>query len=222
MRFEKTARRFSLFCCAVLFGLWSGGLIEFAVNVERAEEARAAKAVRERVAGKLLAHVQADDAQREVVCLTNIVYHEARGELPGHRELIATVVLAMRDDPKWPSAKTVCGLAKQKGLFSHLKDPELARFSEKAWMENFLLADSVYRNIWRDQLLPRGWECVRAFAISDEYKDSLGPKARKQLGITPEERGFKFFRAKFDPVDTRGRKTFHTPKGGCAHPMPTT
>ncbi len=221
-RFFNTAYHFSLACCAIIFGLWLGGLAEFAVKVERHETARVEKLKRERTAQKLLAHVKNVDTQREVVCLANIVHHEVRGELEGNRRLVATVVLAMRDDKKWPMPKTICGLAKHRGLFSNLKNPEVSHMSDGVWLSNFLLADDVYRGIWREQLLPRGWECVRSFMISKAYLDTLNEAGLERLGITKERRGIRFFELHREPVDTRGKKTFYGPKGGCENPLPTT
>lgn len=222
VRFWNTAHHFSIGFCTLLFSIWLAASAEYAVKVKRAEEARIVRTERERVAAKLLAHVKPEKAQSEVTCLGNIIDSEVGGELEGNRRLLATVVLAMRDDEKLALPKTICGLAKHPRLFSNLKDPETPRRSDRAWLTNYLIADEVYRGIWREQLLPRGWECVRNFMISDEYIASLGPRARAQLGITPEERGIAYFRKNLEPIDTRGRKSYYQLKGGCDNPLPTT
>lgn len=222
VRFWNVAHDVSIGFLTVLFSLWLTEVAHYAVNIERAEKAQIARAERYRVAEKLLAHVRPEKAQAETICLGNIIDHEVGGELEGVRRLVATVVLAMRDDVELRLPKTVCGLAKYPRLFSNLKNPDVPKRSDRAWLANFLIADEVYRDIWREQLLPRGWECVRNFMISDAYLASLNQRRRAQLGITPEERGIDFFRRHLEEVDTRGRKSFYQPKGGCDNPLPTT
>lgn len=207
--------------CAIIVGVWLGASLEAHQESERRETLRLERTLREHTAQKLIAHTNAHNHDRETVCLANIVHHEARGELRGVRRLIALVVLAMRDDPSWIGTRTVCGLAKQPRLFSQLKDVDVPHFEKAAWFENYLLAQEVYQTVWRHQLLPQGWGCVRGFKISDEYLASLDQKRRAQLGITSEAKGIRYFREKRQAVDTRGRFTFYREKGAC-NPLPTT
>lgn len=58
------------------------------------------------------AHPEAMQAARDLDCLTDAVYYEARGETPKGRQAVATVVLNRVKNPSFP--KTVCGVVFQR------------------------------------------------------------------------------------------------------------
>ena len=58
------------------------------------------------------AHPEAVQAARDLDCLTDAVYYEARGETPRGRQAVATVVLNRVKNPSFP--KTVCGVVFQR------------------------------------------------------------------------------------------------------------
>jgi hypothetical protein len=178
---------------------------------ERAE----ARAEAQRV--ERVAQIKRDE--REITCLTNVVYHEARGEVNGVRELVGKTVLAIVDDKTLKQPKTVCGLAEVKGMFSSITGVNEPHFAETVWMDLYAHMSDVY---YGERTLPRGWGCVRGFRVSDDQLEKLGPKALAQLGFTVEAKGLKYFAAHRVPVDTRGRITFYSPRGGCSNPSATT
>ena len=163
--------------------------------------------------------VQLQFEQHEITCLTNVAHHEARGELVGVRELVIKTVLAIIGDDEMRLPKTVCALAQVPGFFSQLKNLDRARFADPIWTKiNGEVADVYYGS----RTLPRGWGCVRAFRVSDDTMEKMSGKALAQLGFTVRAKGLKYFAAHRVPVDTRGRVTFYSPRGGCGNPSPTT
>jgi hypothetical protein len=169
--------------------------------------------------GVNVAKIDALHDEREIVCLANIIHREARGELRGHRRSIGMVIVARRDDPsrQWPSS--ICEMAVNTGEFSGMMEPIAVNAAEMAsWTENLTLAREVYDEAWKEQLLPRGWECVRFYKVSDARIARLTPKAQKQLRIGTK--GVGFFK-KLEAVETRGSHTFYRDPKRCS-PMPTT
>lgn len=164
------------------------------------------------------AMAQKAEAMRQIVCLTNITHHEARGESPEVRKLLARVVIAMAHDKSFTKAKTVCDLAKIKGMFSQIVHINNVRTDVKDWPKIFSEVSAVYES---DRLLPPGWQCVRGFRLSDDKMETLSSKALSQLGFTMQATGLKYFAKSMVPVDTRGTITFYSPRGGCKHPTRT-
>lgn len=156
--------------------------------------------------------------ENEIDCLGKAIFNEARGENAGVKRWIGIVVIARRDDPsrKWPN--TVCGNAFQKNAFSGI-EKLLAVGNDRVWSDVRGVAEEVYHAAWKQQLLPRGWGCVRYFKVSDERLAKLGPKQLKQLGITSGS-GLEFFK-KLRHVDTRGSVSFYENPRDCS-PLPTT
>ncbi len=206
-RAYQVASHFSLAFCAVLCGLWLGALWESKrgeINVaeQRAQESRYRVAFEE----------------QEITCLTNVVYHEVRGEKKGVRELTAKAVLATISDPSY-SRHSVCSDAQTAGRFSGLREPRKEKFADSVWNAIWWEMNEVY---YGPRTLPRGWQCVRAFRASDDYMEKLSDRAIRQLGISVSATGMKYFAASNVPVDTRGTVTFYSPRGGCKFPSPTT
>lgn len=207
-RFYRTSINTSHFFGALVAAMIIGtGLEAHRVAEAKAEAAREAR----------LEQVKFEE--KEIVCLTNIVHHEARGEMSGVRELVGKTVLAIIGDDTSRLPKTVCGLAKVKGFFSQIKGTSEPRFADAHWTRIYGEMSGTY---YGPRTLPRGWGCVRSFRVSDEQLETLSGKALAQLGFTMEAKGLKFFAAKRVPVDTRGRITFYSPRGGCKDPTPTT
>ncbi len=206
-RFKRAAsffsHSFSLLVATLALAIGLSAIFAEEIRVEQARMARLAALA---------------EQEREIVCLANIVHHEARGEIVGVRELIAKTVLAIAADPASKSAKTICGLAKTPGLFSQFKDAHGTKFENPLWHSIYGHMSDVY---YGPRTLPNGWGCVRGFRVSDDELEKLGPKAIAQLGFTVKATGLKYFAAHRVPVDTRGRVTFYAPRGGCKHPAPT-
>ncbi len=207
-RFFRTSIHMSHFFGALIFAMIVGPGIE----MQRIAEARAEAAREARL-------VQLRKDEHEITCLTNVAHHEARGEMVGVRELVAKTVLAIAGDRMSKLPKTVCELARVKGMFSNIRYVEEPRFADAKWAAIHGEMSEVY---YGPRTLPRGWGCVRGFRVSDDQLEKLGPKALAQLGFTVNAKGLKYFAAHRVPVDTRGRITFYAPRGGCSDPTPTT
>jgi hypothetical protein len=105
------------------------------------------------------------------------------------------------------------------GAFSGIDKPlELTVSDFRIWSQVQRVAIEVYEGAWKDQLLPRGWHCVRYFKLSPRRLAALTPKNREQLGIT-KGRGLNFFE-KLNRVATLGAFSFYE-EPGCT-PLPTT
>lgn len=160
---------------------------------------------------------------REVRCLSEIIYREARSETVGIRQLMAMVVLARRDDPdsQWP--KTICGILAQPNQIS--QSDQVIRVSQRdmpSLASTFDIAADIYDRAWQTQLLPQGWECVRYWKISDVKLAKLSEKNFEQLGISKERKGLGFFN-KLEPVETPpGSITFYRDPNRCGKKLPTT
>jgi len=131
---------------------------------------------------------------KEVECLANIIFREARDQSVGIRRLTAIVTIARRDDtdPQWP--KTICGIMVQKGQISGV-DQELVLNPDalRTLDQSHRIAEEVYEGAWKTQLLPHGWECVRYWRISDEKLAAMKTKHLRQLGIDKQFKGLGFF-----------------------------
>ncbi len=152
-------------------------------------------------------------------CLTDIVFREARSEIVGVWRMIAMVVIARRDDTsrRWPN--TVCGNRDKPGAFSGINMPlDLTLSDFLIWSQVQRVTGEVYDGAWRDQFLPRGWECVRYFKLSPKRLSTLKPADKKRLGIT-KGKGLDFFE-KLNRVATLGAFSFYE-EPNCA-PLPTT
>ncbi len=157
-------------------------------------------------------------AYREIICLTNVVYHEARGESRTARDDIALVVLASVKDRSFTKARNVCEYAHIKGKFSNIRSVEQVRADLPEWPK---LYDEVTRVYNGPRTLPNGWGCVRAFRLSDDKLETLKDKVFHQLGITSSAKGLKYHAEAFVPIDTIADVTFYSPRGGCKYPSPT-
>ena len=162
-------------------------------------------------------------AAAEIDCLAEIVFREARSESVGIQRLTAITAIARRDDsdPQWP--KTICGILHQPGQISQAETPldigprELANLSLIR-----KLAEDVYEGAWKTQKLPRGWECVRYWRVSDEHLAKMNSKKFKQLGISRSQKGLSFF-GKLEEVKTPpGTVAFFRDPARCITPLPTT
>lgn len=180
------------------------------------ERDRIAEAKVEMLREQRLAQLQKDE--REIVCLTNVVHHEARGEKPEVRELVAKTVLAIAADPDMRLPNTVCELARVKGMFSAIKVVEEEQFRDPRWKK---LYHEVSEYFYGNRALPRGWGCVRGFRVSDDKLEKLDGKQLHKLGFTVEAKGLKYFAARMLPVGTRGNVTFSMPRAGCRYLTPT-
>ena len=78
--------------------------------------------------------------QSEVLCLAQNLYHEARGEPPLGRLLVAKVTINRQKSGKFP--KTICGVVYQKGQFSWTKHPNKIK-DQQAWKESLELAHII-------------------------------------------------------------------------------
>lgn len=68
----------------------------------------------------------AQSSQRDLQCLAEALYFEARGEGAQGQRAVAEVILNRVDHPRFP--KTVCGVVNQRGQFTYNKN---ARIREK-------------------------------------------------------------------------------------------
>lgn len=161
---------------------------------------------------------QAEHEQSEITCLANIVQSEGGGETVGNRYLIAMIVKARRDDPSKRWGTTFCEVA-QKREFNGLQDPHDA---SKLLPRNIKIAAFIYHDPWKKQVLPRGWECVRNYAVPLKVIKKLSAKRRAQLGITKAMKGYAYFQKKLRPVARFGGHEAYESKTHCAYPLPTT
>ena len=161
--------------------------------------------------------------EREIGCLANILFREARSESVGIRRLTAIVTIARRDDPdpQWP--KTICGIMSQRGQISQVnKTIDLDPNGLRVLAQDREIAAEVYDGAWKTQKLPRGWECVRYWRISDDVLATLDKKHFEQLGIKKDFKGLSFF-DKLVPVKTPpGKVTFYRDPKRCGKALPTT
>lgn len=198
----RFARVFSAFLAISVLSM--GLAADFAAE-ERAERTR-----KER-----LAKIQEDE--RKIVCVTNIVFHEVRDQPKDVRILTGKTVLEMAND-NTSRAKTVCDLGKVKGMFSAIKNVDTPRFTNPVWLGIYWEMSETY---YGDRTLPRGWQCVRNFRLSDEKLATLSERNLKQLGITPERKGLEFFDRATMQIAVRGDIAFFAPLKGCAKPSKT-
>jgi len=158
-----------------------------------------------------------------VDCLAEIVFREARSESVGIQRLTAITVIARRDDkdPQWP--KTICGILRQPNQISQSDRP--LNLGPRGLANLSLirqLAEEVYEGAWKTQLLPRGWECVRYWRVSDVHLAKMNSKKFKQLGISKSLKGLSFF-DKLEEVKTPpGTVTFFRDPNRCVTRLPTT
>ena len=139
---------------SLTFAIMVSTMISFSGFAHIAHDIRVEEGVRE------YALAQKAEAMRQIVCLTNITHHEARGETPEVRRLLAKVVIAMAHDPAFTKARTVCELAKIPAMFSQIKHIDTVRADVKDWPKIYSEVSAVYET---DRLLPPGWQCVRSF-----------------------------------------------------------
>lgn len=157
--------------------------------------------------------------EREVNCLTDIIFREVRGEMVGVWRMVAMVAIARRDDAsrRWP--KTICGNRDQPRAFSGIDKPlDLSLRDFLVWAQVQQVAEEVYEGAWKTQFLPKGWECVRYFKLSPERIAELKLQDKKRLGITSGT-GLWFFE-KLERVATLGSISFY--KEPRCSPLPTT
>lgn len=162
-------------------------------------------------------------AEREIDCLTNIIFREARNQSVWIQRLTAIVTIARRDDedPQWP--KTICEIMVQPRQISQVHeviDITVADLLQLGLVRD--LAEEVYEGAWKTQLLPRGWECVRYWRVSDETLQRARVEDLRQLGITKKRKGLGFF-DRLTPVPTpEGDVTFFEDPRRCVTKLPTT
>lgn len=81
-----------------------------------------------------------------VQCLTQAVYHEARGEPLGGQVAVARVILHRVADTRWPD--TVCDVVYQPAQFSFTAKPHPVR-DQPAYQRSALVALTVYAEmVW--------------------------------------------------------------------------
>lgn len=209
---DETRIQFCARFTSLLFAVMVSTMISFSGFAHINYNARMDEAARQ-----LLLEQKAED-MRQIICLTNIVHHEARGEKSEVRKLVGKVVIAMASDPAFTKSQNVCDLAKVKGMFSQIKFVEQIRSDVKLWPTIYDEVSTVYES---DRLLPPGWQCVRGFRLSDDTLERLGPKSLAQLGFTVNATGLKYFAKAMVPVDTRGTITFYSARSGCKNPTQT-
>ncbi|HEV3245284.1 MAG TPA: cell wall hydrolase [Candidatus Paceibacterota bacterium] len=157
----------------------------------------------------------------EIACLKEALYYEGRGGIVLEQLLQGMIILARvaDKDPQWP--KTICGAVAQDRQFSYYSDEDvLNRPIERAAMARAdMLAKRLYFGAWKTQFLPRGWECVRFYKVSDAKLTSMDEKHLAQLKVSKRSLGyFGTLRA----VATIGSHTFYRDPERCVTPLPTT
>ncbi len=196
---------------AWIFGAFLGlSLLSVGLVADFAAEARV-EALREQRLTKI------QEKERKIVCLTNIVFHEVRNQPKDVRIVTGKTVLEMAND-NTSRAKTVCDLGRVKGTFSAIKNVDTPRFHDPVWLGIYWEMSETY---YGDRTLPRGWQCVRNFRLSDEKLATLGEKSLKQLCITPERKGLEFFDRATVQIAVHGDIAFFAPLKGCAKPSKT-
>lgn len=161
---------------------------------------------------------QAEFDMSEIKCLAKLIQSEGGGELVGNRYLIAMIAKARRDDPSGQWGKTFCAIANKKefnGMKKALADSELLP-------RNLQIAEFIYRDPWKQQVLPKGWECVRNYAVPLKKIMQLSAKKRAQLGITKAMKGYAYIRNELHPVTIFGGHEAYEAKIRCKDPLPTT
>ena len=131
---------------------------------------------------------------REIKCLTEIAFREAQNKPIGIRRLIALVVIARRDDTdsQWP--RTICGIMRQPGQISGMDtEMQLNKVQLLVLEQTQQMAAELYDEVWKTQLMPKGWECVRYWRLSDSQLASLTDRHFAQLGISRSMKGLAFF-----------------------------
>lgn len=213
MRFIESARlKKAAFHLSMGFAaLIASGVLAIGLERDRIAEAKA-----EMLREQRLAQIQREE--REIVCLTNVTKHEAGGETPDVRELVAKVVLAIAADPDMRLPSNVCDLAKVPAMFSAIKVVDDEQFADPHWKKLYHEVSEYY---YSSRALPRGWGCVRGFRVSDDKLEKLDGKQLHKLGFTVEAKGLKYFAARMLPVGTRGNITFSMPRAGCKYLTPT-
>lgn len=159
-----------------------------------------------------------ENEAEQVTCLANIIQTEAGGERVGNRMLVAMIAKARKDDSTKLWGGDFCTLAKKRE-FNGVDNPREENHLRK---DNIEIAQFIVRDQWDKQVLPRGWGCVRYYALAEEIVAKLSPKQKKKLGISKEMKGYAFFREKLRPVARFGRHVAYEPKDGCTNPHPTT
>lgn len=200
-RLDWLSHHITLGVCAICCGLYFGAFVEAHAAAEK----------------RLLE--KAHFVEAEINCLGSIAFHEARNQRRGSRRLLMMVMIARRDDPqgRWP--KTICGNAVNGEISQVSKEIPLNSLEAAALRDNFALAREVYAEAWKEQLLPRGWECVRFFRLSDAELAKLSETQLRKLGIV-SGKGMRFFEG-LVPVQTHGSITFYKHPTACT-PLPTT
>lgn len=74
---------------------------------------------------------------KEIGCLANIIYHEARGEAQAGKIAVAYVVMNRVDSKAHPN--TVCAVIRQKGQFANKGKPG----KNSSWLESVKVAEMV-------------------------------------------------------------------------------
>jgi Cell Wall Hydrolase len=164
--------------------------------------------------------------EEEIGCLREAMYYEGRGGLVGEQIMQGMVIIARATDPdpQWP--KTICGVVHQvmKGVpqFSYWGDKALMDLQLEgiAWGNADHLARRLANDVWREQFLPRGAECVRSYKMSDAALAKLSRKSLEQLRVS--KRSLDYFERTQIPVFTVGSHTFYRDKEGCKEKLPTT
>jgi Cell Wall Hydrolase len=167
------------------------------------------------------ADAELQNALREVRCLTEVIYHEARSEVVVGQIMVGMVVLARAADPEYP--KSICKVIEEKNAFSYKQDLKLLSkpIEPEAWEKAYEIARRILREAWTVQFFPPGAGCVRMYKVSDDKLATLKKKGEKQLLIGKRKKGLTFFQKHLNPVFTIGSHTFYEPKRGCRNPMPT-
>ena len=81
-------------------------------------------------------------AQRDLSCLAETIYHEARGESQAGKIAVANVVLNRVEHSRWPNA--ICRVVYQRGQFSWTRSKP--RITDKqAWRASIQVAAKVYK-----------------------------------------------------------------------------
>lgn len=84
----------------------------------------------------------------ELMCLSKVVYHEARGEPLEGKKAVAHVVMNRVNDKRWPN--TVCKVVYQRGQFSHFNKRKRFDNTSQHWMEIAELVIPIYLGLEKD------------------------------------------------------------------------
>lgn len=136
---------------------------------------------------------------RELECLTEAVYYEARGETPAGQQAVAQVVLNRVHHPAFP--KSVCGVVHQGCQFSFACDGSLRRAKERgAWdrarriatraLSGQIFADVGQATHFHVNSVQPGWNMLRVAQIGTHvfyrFGRPLGSSASAQADIPPK------------------------------------